>query len=94
MADKINLRADELNSVSAGLAAFHEEQIKYIRDVISIARIVGVNGNIFSTKSMSDSIDSVLALVDSELFNNLQDKFSESERIIDEELTNMKENDA
>ena len=43
---------------------------------------------------MSDSIDSVLALVESEIFNNLQDKFSESERIIDEELTNMKEHDA
>lgn len=89
MADKVVLKANEINSLSSKLAEFHSSQMTYIKSVVNVARVVGTNKDIFETASMADSIGSLLDLLESDIMGLLENSFAMSERAIDIEIQSM-----
>ncbi len=85
MAENINLRLEEYQTITTELSSMHTTQLENINDAINAIKITLENKNVFSVENTSQKIIDMLDLLSSEVVTLLEQAFIDSEA----GLTNM-----
>lgn len=94
MAQLINLRQTEYDTIVSELSTMHTDQLQCVADVITKLRTIVTSDDIFSANQTSKKMEDMLDMVTSDVISLLEQAFTDSEAGVANMITTITTTDS